>query len=122
VLNDHEQRVLEDLERCYVLPAEEPVRPGRAIGRSPGRSNPPPGPRVILACASVALVLVSIFAPTAGLALTLATAIGWLFWRVWSHREDDVLCAPLSIRGQNGSNRRPCESIRRYLRWLAEAE
>lgn len=126
VLSDHEQRALEELERWYVTEAQAPVRSGRATKRSSHRSNRPPGARVVLvlACVSVALVFAGV--PTAGLALALAIAIGWLFWRVWAHRADDVsMSAPPLIRGrqgQNGPDSRPGESIRQYLKWLAEAE
>lgn len=126
MLSDHEQRALEELERCYVTDAQEPVRSGLATRRSPRRSNRPPGFRVVLvlACVSVALVFASV--PAAALALALATALGWLFWRLWSHRTDDgSIPAPPVIggdHGDNGSHRRPGESIRQYLKWLAEAE
>ena len=123
MLDDHEQRALEDLERCYVMEAEEPDRPGRVPRRSARRSDRPPGFRVVtaLACVSLALVLVGV--PAAGCAVALATAIGWLFWRLWAHRADDVSAWSVPGRhGHDGSDRRPGESIRQYLAWLAEAE
>jgi hypothetical protein len=123
VLSDHEQRALEELERCYVREAQEPVRSGRAMRRPSRRSNRPPGSRVvlILACISVALVFASV--PTAALALALATAIGWSFWRLWSHRTDDGSMPSLPLLGaHSGPDCRPGESIRQYLKWLAEAE
>ena len=49
--------------------------------------------------------------------------IGWLFWRVWSHRPDDgSFPAPPPLgpdHRPDGAERRPGESILRYLRWLA---
>ena len=79
---------------------------------------------LVLACVSVALVFASV--PAAALALALATAIGWLFWRLWSHRTDDgsIPAPPVNgaDHGRNGSDHRPGESIRQYLKWLAEAE
>jgi hypothetical protein len=126
VLSDHEQRALEELERRYAAEAAEPVRSRRATTRPPRRSNRPPGFRVVLllGCASVALVFASV--PAAALALTLATAIGWSFWRLWSHRTDDgSMPAPPGTgadHGHDGAVRRPGESIRQYLKWLAEAE
>jgi hypothetical protein len=81
---------------------------------------------VILLLASVSVVLVFASVPEAALALALATAIGWLFWRLWSHRTDDgSLPVPPVMgadHGHDGSDRRPGESIRQYLKWLAEAE
>jgi hypothetical protein len=126
VLSDYEQRVLEELERGLATEAPEAVRSGRLRRRTPRRSNRPPGFRVVvvLGCVSVALVFASV--PAAALALALATAIGWSFWLLWSHRTDDgSLPAPPvtgSDRGPDGAERRLGESIRRYLKWLAEAE
>jgi hypothetical protein len=126
VLSDHEQRALEELERCYVTDAQEPVHSRRATRSSASRPDRPPGFRVILflACVSVALVFAGV--PAAALALALATALGWLFWRLWSHRADDgSIPAPPVIGADhehNGSDRRPGQLIRQYLTWLAEAE
>jgi hypothetical protein len=126
VLSDREQRALEELERSYATEASEPVRSGHATRRPPRRSNRPPGFRVVvvLACASVALVFASV--PEAALALALATAIGWSFWRLWSHRTGDgSLPAPPHTGAEqrhDRADRRPGESVRRYLKWLAEAE
>jgi hypothetical protein len=79
---------------------------------------------VVLACLSVALVFASV--PAAALAVALATAIGWSFWLLWSHRTDDgsVPAPPLlgADHGHDGADPRLGESIRRYLKWLAEAE
>jgi hypothetical protein len=132
VLSDHEQRTLEELARWYQIEGQEPVPSGRATGGSAGRSNCPPGFRLVRvrACVALALalvlVLVFVGVPPAGLAVALAAAIGWLFSSLWPHRTDDVdMSAPPLIRGrhgQNGSDRRPGESIRQYLTWLAEAE
>jgi hypothetical protein len=125
VLSDHEQRALEELERSYATEASEPVRSGRPTRRS-RRSNRPPGFRgvVVLACVSVALVFASV--PAAALALALATAIGWSFWLLFSHRTGDgSLPAPPDTGADERhgrADRRPGESIRRYLKWLAEAE
>ena len=122
MLSDREQRALEERERCYSTEASEPDRSGRATRRS----NRPPGFGMlsVLACVSVALVFAGV--PAAALAVALATAIGWSFWRLSSHRTDDRrLPAPPKTgadRGLDGAGRRPGESIRQYLRWLAEAE
>jgi hypothetical protein len=125
VLSDHEQRALEEIERSYAAAARDPHRGRRATRRSARRSDRPPGLRVVLVLASVSVALFFVGVPAAALAVALATAIGWLFWRLWSHRTDDgTIPGPpvLGDPGQQGSGRRPGESIRRYLRWLAEAE
>jgi ferric-dicitrate binding protein FerR (iron transport regulator) len=126
VLSDREQRALEELERCYVTEAEEPVPSGRATRRSARRPNRPPGFRAVLVLGCVSVALIFAGAPAAGLALALATAIGWLFWRVWSHRTADGSIPTPAANGdgdqESESYRRPGESIRQYLKWLAEAE
>jgi hypothetical protein len=48
VLNDHEQRALEELERCCATEAHSSVRSGPAAWTSGRRSNHPPGLRVVL--------------------------------------------------------------------------
>jgi hypothetical protein len=126
VLSDHEQRALEELERRYATEAQEPPRSSHATGRSRPRASRPPGFRVVLPLACGVVVLVVVGVPQAALALALATAIGWAFWRLWSLRPDDgsFPAPPVTRPGQGPgrSGRRPGESIRRYLTWLAEAE
>jgi hypothetical protein len=77
-----------------------------------------------LGCISVVLLVTGV--PVAALAVALATALGWLFWRIWVHRADDAVVAAFLLlgagQGRTGPRRRPGESIRQYLRWLAEAE
>ena len=119
MLSENEQRALEELERRYATEAVEPVRPDRAA-RRPARR---PGHRFVLVGTSVSAVLFVVGVPAAALALALATAVGWLFWLLWSHRTDD-LGNPASpgAHGRGGADRLPGESIRQYLRWLSEAE
>jgi hypothetical protein len=76
---------------------------------------------VVWVLAGVGLALVLAGAPTAGLALALATVIGWSFGCLWRHVADDG-SAPGGPAGRERVSPRPGESIRRYLRWLAEAE
>jgi hypothetical protein len=122
VLSDYEQRVLEDLERRCAAEAREPV----ASRRSGRRVNRPPGIRVMGALGCVIVVLLVVGPAVAALALATAAAIGWLFWRSWTHRADGGTGAASLLlgagHGPSGSGIRPGESIRRYLRWLAEAE
>jgi hypothetical protein len=99
VLSDRDKRVLEELERQFPADAREPVRSRAARRRAA---------LVLLGCVLVGLVVVGV--PVAAFALALAVALGWGFWWLWSGRGH---LAPRSLPG---------ESVRRYLRWLAEAE
>ena len=99
MLSDRDKRVLEELERQFPADVRKPVRSGAARRRLA---------LVLLGCLFVGLVVVGV--PVAAFALALATALGWGFWWLWSGRGRLV---PRSLPG---------ESVRRYLRWLAEAE
>ena len=99
MLGDRDKRVLEELERQFPADTREPVLSGSARRR---------GALVVLGLLFAGLVVVGV--PVAALALALATALGWAFWRIWSGR------------GHLGAPSLPGESVRRYLRWLAEAE
>jgi hypothetical protein len=121
VLDDHERRALEEIERYFAAEAREPDRADQATSRS----TRPPGFRVVATLGSVSLVLLVAGAPVAALAWAAATAIGWSFWRLWPARVGEGRIPARPERpgdGQEGRDRRPGESIRRYLRWLAEAE
>ena len=115
MLSDHERRVLEQLERWYAIDAPEPARSRRATRRSARRSSRLPGCRTVLLLTVVSVGLLFANVPVAGLAVALATAIGWVFWRLWAHRRTDgsMPAPPAAVGGT---------SISRYLRWLAEAE
>jgi hypothetical protein len=109
VLSEHEQRMLEELERRFATEAREPDRPGAAR-----RDYSPPGGAAAL-LGGVCLLLLLVGVPVAALAIALATALGWLLWCL------------VAVRRSGGHRRdaaegRPGDSIRRYLRWLAEAE
>ena len=110
MLSDHEQRALEELERRYAIDAQEPTR-----SRATGRSSRTPGCRTVLLLTLVSIGLLFADVPTAGLAVALATAIGWVFWRLWAHRSNDG-SMPTPPPAGGGT------SVGRYLRWLAEAD
>lgn len=126
MLSDREQRVLEELERCFALEQPGPAPSGRTWRRRVRRRWSPLGSVLAmgLLCASVALMGAGV--PVAGLSLALATGMCWWFWRVWVHRADiGVVTSSLLCgvgRGSRGPRTPPADSVRRYLRWLAEAE
>jgi hypothetical protein len=112
VLSDHEQRVLEELERSLAAgPAPDARRSGLVLLAAPG-------------CVSVGLLLAGV--PAAALAIAAATAIGWLFWWSWArHRAGGDSAASVlqgGGPGRSGRPRRLRESTSRFRRWLSEAE
>jgi len=112
VLSDHEQRALEELERWYAIDAQEPARSHRRLWRRARRSNRPPGSLTVamLAVVSVGLLVTGVAA--AGFSIALATATGWVFWRLCAHRRGDGTMPTPPAGGP--------VSISRYLRWLAQ--
>jgi hypothetical protein len=126
VLSDHEQRALEELERSLAAGPSDAVPPGHPPGQWPARRSGPPGLLAVTAAGCVSALLLVAGVPAAALAIAAATALGWLFWRLWVHRADGGgLAASLLLgagHGQSGPRRRPGESFREYLRWLSEAE
>jgi hypothetical protein len=124
MLDDYEQRALDDIERGFGTLAREPDRHGPG---DPGRrTTHVPGYRTSLVLAGLGAGLILAGAPTAGFALALATAIGWLFGLLVAHSRggSDAPALPWSRGGggQHGSDHRAGDSLRQYLRWLAEAE
>jgi hypothetical protein len=126
VLSDHELRALEELERDLATDSNGAVPPGHPSGPDSARASLPPGLLVVsaLGCVSVALLVTGV--PAAALAIAAATAIGWLFWRLWAHRADGGGRATSLVlgagHGRSGPQGRPGEWIRQCLRWLSEAE
>ena len=84
VLSEHEQRVWDDVERFWAEEAEEPPRPARlSRRRTPG--DPADLPVLVVAGAWGVILLVLFGALAAGLAIGVATALGWALWRYWPH-------------------------------------
>ncbi len=98
MLSSHEQRIWDDIERCYDAEIEEPVRPGARP--SPRRGSDGRGvddlPAVVVTGIWLTIVLVIFDAGSAGLAVGAATVVGWLAWRCW----------PL-LRGQDAATAGP---------------
>jgi hypothetical protein len=114
VLSDHEQRVLEELERGFGLEARE-----TAASRPSSR---PPGLRSLAVLECPAVVLLLLGATVAAFALALAAGIGWLSWRLWALQAHGGFAGAPGKWGTGGrATRRAGESVRRLLGWLSEA-
>ena len=126
MLSDHEQRVLDELERCLASggPESGPFRAGSRW--PPGRAGRLLGLALVavVGCASVFLLFTGV--AVAALALATATAIGWLFVRLCSgHVHGSPTSAPPSPGPglpPDRTKRRFGESVRNYFTWLADAE
>lgn len=115
MLSEHEQKMLDDIERLWAVEAEEPfrVRTYVALQRTPD----PPGledmPAVAAAGVWITIMLVLFGAALAGLAVASATALGWLLWRSWPQlaRTGTAAASPMSGQVRNKGE---------VTRWSAE--
>jgi hypothetical protein len=85
VLNDHEQRVWDDVQRFWAETAEEPAADRRAAAfmRARARREQGDAPPWVVGGAWIAIFLVLFGAVVAGLALGAAAMAGWALWRYW---------------------------------------
>jgi hypothetical protein len=82
VLSSQEQRVWDDVQRFWAEEAEEPALP--APGRTNWASrNEADLPITVVAGAWITITLVLFGAMIAGLAVGLATGLGWALWHYW---------------------------------------
>jgi hypothetical protein len=83
VLSSDEQRIWDDIERCYAAEADEPDLPGvHPLRRRDDRDVDDP-PAAVVAGAWLGVFLVLFGAVVAGLAVVVATGLGWLLWHHW---------------------------------------
>jgi hypothetical protein len=84
VLSHDEQRAWDEIRRGYAEEAEEPARPVLDLTvRRPRSSTPVALRAAVVAGGLLAVVLVVLGAPVAGLAIAVATVPQWLLWRWW---------------------------------------
>ncbi|WP_448639606.1 hypothetical protein [Geodermatophilus sp. URMC 63] len=88
VLGDQEQRVWDDVVRSWAEDAEEPAPAGRAADGLPGPAPPEPAPRdlddaplPLVGGFWIAIALVLLGAPVAGVVLAAASALALAAWR-----------------------------------------
>ena len=82
MLSQDEQRAWGEIRRRYAEVAEEPARPVLDLTvRRPRSSELTDVPVAVVLGSRIALLLVLFGALSVGLAIAVATALGWLLWR-----------------------------------------
>jgi len=82
VLSSQEQQVWDDVQRFWAEEAREPPlpTPGRTTRVSRDETDLPVA---VVAGSWITITLILLGAVLAGLAVGLATGLGWALWRVW---------------------------------------
>ena len=84
MLTHDEQRAWDQIRRGWSAEAEEPARPALDPTVRRLRSSTPTALRAaVVAGGCLAVLLVVLGAPVAGLAIAVATVPQWLLWRYW---------------------------------------
>ena len=84
VLSSDERRAWDEIRRHFAREAEEPARPILDLTvRRPRSSTPVALRAAVVAGGCLAVLLVVLGAPVAGLAIAVATVPQWLLWRYW---------------------------------------
>ncbi|SHN60703.1 hypothetical protein SAMN05660350_00996 [Geodermatophilus obscurus] len=83
MLSHDEQRAWDEIRRRYAREAEEPALPVIDLEVRRPRSPTPAALAAVVAGGSLAVLLVVLGAPVAGLAIAVATVPQWLLWRYW---------------------------------------
>ena len=82
MLSHDEQRAWDEIRRRYAEEAEEPAGPVLdPTVRRPRSSEPADVPVAVVVGSRIAILLVLLGALSAGVAIAVATALGWLLWR-----------------------------------------
>jgi hypothetical protein len=108
VLSSQEQQVWDDVQRFWAEEAEEPPRP--APSRSYGASRDDADlPAALVAGTWITIMLVLFGALVAGLAVGVATALGWALWHRWSWLTGQGALRTAPTTGDDDSSRRPAD-------------
>ncbi len=85
MLSRQEQQIWDDVQRFWADEVEEPPRatPPAPNHRKRASRDPADLPAAVVAGAWITIVLILFGAPAAGLAIAVATALGWALWRSW---------------------------------------
>jgi hypothetical protein len=111
VLSRQEQRIWDDVQRFWAAEVEEPPRaalPAPSHGKRASR-DPADLPAAVVAGAWITVMLVLFGAPAAGLAVGVATALGWALWRSWPQLSAQGVPRTLPNGGEDRTTRGPAE-------------
>ena len=93
MLSSQEQQVWDDVQRFWAEEAEEPPLPDAEPHGSGASRDEADLPVAVVAGAWITITLVLFGAMVAGLAVGLATGLGWALWHYWPRlREQGALC------------------------------
>ena len=81
MLSSQEEQIWGDVLRFWAEEAEEPILPPAHHGAVPARDDEEHLPVAVVVAARIALLLVLVGLVPLGLAIALATALGWAVWR-----------------------------------------
>ena len=101
MLSSDEKRAWDEIRRHYAREAEEPARRLDLTVQRPRSSTPVALRAAVVAGGGLAVLLVVLGAPVAGLAIAVATVPQWLLWRYWPLLEGEharVVARLLAIR------------------------
>ena len=111
MLSNQEQRIWDDVQRFWAEEAEEPPLPAPSRAHGAWRDEAEL-PVAVVAGAWIMITLVLFGAMIAGLAVGLATGLGWALWHYWPRlSEQGALCTSLSI-GSDESSRSAADEHR----------
>jgi hypothetical protein len=128
VLNDHERRVLDELERQFTVEARGSCGP-RPLRRQCRRRDRHGSTvrAVVVVVGWLAVFLLIAGATIAALALAAAAVLGWLVWRYWPQLRDDGAAAVPPQTDEEptsgASTRRPgVDWLSQHLKRISEGE
>jgi hypothetical protein len=111
VLSRQEQRIWDDVQRFWAEEVEEPPRAALPVPNHGKRASRDPAdlPAAVVAGAPKRISMMVIQAPAAGLAVGVATALGWALWRSWPQLSGQNAPDPSPDGGKDRTTRGPAD-------------
>jgi len=111
VLSRQEQRIWDDVQRFWAEEVEEPPRAARPAPSHRKRASRDLAdlPAAVVAGTWITIMLVLFGAAAAGLAVGVATALGWALWRSWPQLSRQGAPKTLPNEGKERTPRGPAD-------------